>query len=418
MENPIKLTRIMAQGRRFIPEVDGLRFVAITAVLLFHIQGYTAARHMTGASVRPWEAWLPRLLGVGHFGVQLFFALSGFLLALPFAKWRLGLGLKPSFSSYYLRRLTRLEPPYALSMLLLFAGGFVALGFGVGISHWRNLLASLLYQHNLIYGTGSAINVVAWSLEIEVQFYMLAPFLTVVFSMREVWWRRALLLAVVLAVPALRTLAPEHYRGLLWLSVAGQLEYFAAGFLLADLFLVDWKQSPAVSWAWDVTSVVSWMSLVALLLMDRLTFLVAPCVLLAYVGAFRGKISSRIFRVRLLTILGGMCYSMYLLHYAVISVTGRFSSRVPFGSTFTQRFAVEATFAIPAVLGAALLFFIFIERPCMDPAWPFKLAERYRRLGWGSRSTGKAAVADGKADSSVVGHGAGELARSPLRQKV
>jgi len=261
------------------------------------------------------------------------------------------------------------------------------------VSHWRNRLASLAYQHNLIYGTGSVINVVAWSLEIEVQFYMLAPFLTVVFLLRGVWWRRALLLAVVLAAPGLRTLAPQEYKGLLWLSVAGHLELFATGFLLADLFLVDWKQKPSVSLAWDLAFVVGWTSLAALLVMDRLTVLFAPCVLLAYVGTFRGRMSSRILRVRPLTLIGGMCYSMYLLHYAVISVTGRFSSRIPFGSTFAHRFAVDAALAISAVLGATILFFILVERPCMDPAWPFKLAERCRWLGGGDRSLGPAAVA-------------------------
>ena len=38
-----------------------------------------------------------------------------------------------------------------------------------------HLLASLGYVHNIVYGVPSTINVVAWSLEIEVQFYILAP---------------------------------------------------------------------------------------------------------------------------------------------------------------------------------------------------------------------------------------------------
>jgi peptidoglycan/LPS O-acetylase OafA/YrhL len=263
-------------------------------------------------------------------------------------------------------------------MLLLFFAGIVTLGFWGALSRWPNLLASLLYQHNLIYGAGSVINTVAWTLEVEVQFYLLAPFLAIVFSIRDIRWRRAAILAAVVGPPMLRSFAPAQYYLLLLQSVVGQLEFFAAGFLLAELFLIDWKQKPSVSLKWDLASVVGWAGLVTLMLLDRWTILLAPCVLLAYIGAFRGRISNRLFRVPQLTVVGGMCYSMYLLHAPVISVIGRFANRIPFGSTFSSRLVVEAAFAVPAVLAVTFLYFILIERPCMDPSWPFKIAQCYR----------------------------------------
>jgi peptidoglycan/LPS O-acetylase OafA/YrhL len=186
--NVRRLGRVITRGRRFIPEVDGLRFVAISAVVLYHLSQHTLTRHMAGASVQPEESWLPKLLDLGRYGVRLFFVLSGFLLALPFAKWRLGLGDKPSLRAYYLRRLTRLEPPYMVAMLLLFVGPpLVANWISNGWSLWPNLLASLVYQHNLIFGEMSPINPVTWSLEIEVQFYMLAPALAVRRSSLSCW---------------------------------------------------------------------------------------------------------------------------------------------------------------------------------------------------------------------------------------
>ena len=198
--NVRRLGRIITRGRRFIAEVDGLRFVAISAVVLYHLSQHTLTRHMAGASVQPGEAWLTKLLDLGHYGVQLFFVLSGFLLALPFAKWRLGLGDKPSLRAYYFRRLTRLEPPYMVAMLLLFAGPpLVASWMSGGWSLWPNLLASLVYQHNLIFGAMNPINPVTWSLEIEVQFYMLAPALAVVFSIGNAVARRAALFVFMLA---------------------------------------------------------------------------------------------------------------------------------------------------------------------------------------------------------------------------
>jgi peptidoglycan/LPS O-acetylase OafA/YrhL len=264
-------------------------------------------------------------------------------------------------------------------MLLLFVGGFVALGFATGISRWPNLLASLAYQHNLVFGTGSLVNPPAWSLEIEVQFYLLAPFLAVVFSVRNALARRAIFVGTMLALPWLRGFVPPDVVERYGLSLPGFLEFFAAGFLLADLFLADWKEAPAHTWGWDVLSLVGWPSLVALMLSERAPALIAPMVLVAYIGAFRGRLSNWLFSRPLLTVIGGMCYSMYLLHYSVISVTGRLANRFSLGSSFTSRFAIEALVGLPAVLVATALFFVFLERPCMDPGWPAKLVRRFGR---------------------------------------
>jgi peptidoglycan/LPS O-acetylase OafA/YrhL len=323
------------------------------------------------------ESWLPQVFGLGFYGVQLFFGLSGFLLTLPFAKWRLGLAAKPSLRTYYLRRLTRLEPPYMLAMLILFVGGFVALGVQTGLSHWPNLLASLIYQHNLIFGESSLITGVAWSLEIEVQFYLVAPALSAVFSIRNVLARRAVLLSAMIVIPLLRSLLPS-YLGTRFNSLPWNVEFFATGLLLADLYLVEWKEAPNHSCVWDLASLIGWPVLMALIGWQRYTILMAPLVLMTYVGAFRGKVSSRLFGHRLITVIGGMCYSMYLLHFSVISVTGRLTKRLLPGSSFTTRFAADAVVALPAVLAVTAVFFIVLERPCMDPGWPSKAGARLR----------------------------------------
>lgn len=279
--------------------------------------------------------------------------MSGFLLALPFAKWRLGLGSKPRLPTYYLRRLTRLEPPYIISMLVFFVAGFVDSGVAAGLAKWPHLLASLVYQHNLIYGNGSTINFPAWSLEIEVQFYLLAPFLAVVFSLRNAVARRLLLSTTIVAIPVLRSIFLPH----LFRTLPNYLEFFVAGFLLADFFLVDWKEAPAHSLGWDVASLVGWPVLVALMLSNAAPILIAPAILITYFGAFRGRISSWLFSRPLITAIGGMCYSMYLLHAPLISVTGRFAKRFLLGTDFATRFAIQASVAIPAVLAVTCVYF-------------------------------------------------------------
>jgi hypothetical protein len=102
---------------------------------------------------------------------------------------------------------------------------------------------------------------------------------------------------------------------------------------------------------------------------NQLLFLMPLATILAYVGALTGRWSSWLLSRSALVTMGGMCYSIYLLHYEVISMTGRISTRFSPGSHFVSRFLVDAAVAIPAVMILSLLFFVAIERPCMNPGW-------------------------------------------------
>ncbi len=86
-----------------------------------------------------------------------------------------------SYSAYLLRRVTRLEPPFILSLLLRFA--LIVVVFREDCRQLLpHFLASLLYLHNVIFGSLSRISPPTWSLEVEVQFYLLAPLLARVFN--------------------------------------------------------------------------------------------------------------------------------------------------------------------------------------------------------------------------------------------
>jgi peptidoglycan/LPS O-acetylase OafA/YrhL len=240
--------RRITSRKSFIPQIDGLRFVAISSVVLFHL--YASLNH-EGAVQNP--AFDTASLGLlSKRGVELFFAISGFILGVPFASACLRGTSKVKLKQYFLRRLTRLEPPYILS-LLVWTGILFAVKHQSVREILPHLLSSMAYLHNLIYNGDSTINVVAWSLEVEVQFYILVPLLAGLFAISDTRLRRGVI-AVVMLGCALLGGQLLHTR--LQASVAYYLPFFLAGFLLCDLYVTrqDWKPS----WAWDVVALAGW----------------------------------------------------------------------------------------------------------------------------------------------------------------
>ena len=84
------LSRVMTKGRDFVPQIDGLRFVAITAVLAYHIRAIIARHYGVNGSPAGTDGLVNWTFGAGCKGVELFFAISGFILGVPFARQYLG----------------------------------------------------------------------------------------------------------------------------------------------------------------------------------------------------------------------------------------------------------------------------------------------------------------------------------------
>src|SRR6266700_536187 len=101
-----------------IPEIDGLRCVAILWVLGFHIDGEYIKVMGARFPGQIQGSAFHGLLVTWDFGVQLFFVISGFILGLPFVRHHWNGSPKPRLGQYYLRRVTRIEPPYVINLIL------------------------------------------------------------------------------------------------------------------------------------------------------------------------------------------------------------------------------------------------------------------------------------------------------------
>ncbi len=155
-----------AGGSRF-PCFDGLRAIAALAVLTFHVTGILDSQGILSA-----PHWVTNALSrLGLFGVGSFFVISGFLLYRPFAVAALTGTPSPAWFPFWKRRFFRIYPAYwvalAVAVFVLGQGGFVSVVHGT--AHFAMIQN---YRAGFIGGGLT----VAWTLGIEISFYIVLPF--------------------------------------------------------------------------------------------------------------------------------------------------------------------------------------------------------------------------------------------------
>jgi peptidoglycan/LPS O-acetylase OafA/YrhL len=374
-ERILRLCARQTAGGGFIPQVDGLRSLAVLAVVFFHLDDQLGKPVVTGVV----DQALTSVVRRGFLGVPIFFAISAFIVGLPFARHRLLGAPAVATGSFYLRRLTRLEPPYIINMVVLWL-------LGAALGHWAlggtasGLVASLLYQHNLVAGEFSTINSVAWSLEVEFQFYLLAPLLTLVFAVPRRWGRCLLVLAVASLVVGLRD--PENRRT--QLSLLGQFEAFAVGLLVLDIYLTGWRGRLPQTIRWDLVGLIGWVGFFGL---SRLadpeirSLLQTPCLVAGMLGSLGGKWLGQVFGNRWVFTFGGMCYSFYLWHqFLLIESVPRVQGWLGPDHGYLARFSLTAIVLLPAVFVFCALLFVGLEKPFMRRDWPHRLGHWLKKL--------------------------------------
>jgi peptidoglycan/LPS O-acetylase OafA/YrhL len=169
-------------ANRYFSGLDALRAISVLAVIWTHVT--------TGHSIH--------LLAQGHRGVDLFFAISGFLVTTLLLREYRRNG-RISIREFYMRRTLRIFPLYYAVLALYCVLVFAALrGTPKAAEFWDNLPAFATYTSNWFVSVenGAAHGVTfyfAWSLATEEQFYLFWPSLMVLLLL---WVRREWLLAL------------------------------------------------------------------------------------------------------------------------------------------------------------------------------------------------------------------------------
>jgi peptidoglycan/LPS O-acetylase OafA/YrhL len=369
----------------FIPEIDGLRFFAIITVVLFHLNsalskslGYTASEGIDflggkyDALQLGW--WVIRL----DLGVKVFFAISGFVLALPFVRrGLLGEGKPILIKDYFIRRLTRLEPPFVVS-LMLFAMVHVFLLNEPWAEIQKDFWAGLFYLHGLVFGAPNPINPVTWSLEVEAQFYVLVPLLFwLLFKLKQLGLRLGLIFLLAGLSVYFKGYFFSASNQYLSASILAYFTNFCMGILFAFLFVTDkrnWLKNK--SYLFDILGGVCVFFIFYFYKPQHVWYnnvLFNVSVFGLMVTAFKGKICNYFYTRSWVYIIGGMCYSIYLLHYAFFHFLIPITSKISLNKGYVVDYLLQILIAVPMMLCVSIIFYVLIERPCMDKEWPHKL---------------------------------------------
>ncbi len=211
-------------GNPRFPLLDAMRAVAALSIVV---------THASGVSNFNTDNWLGHFTARLNFGVCIFFLLSGFLLYRPFVAARRE-GRPPVRTRAFLRRRAlRIIPAYwvALTLLAIYPG---LPGFS---EHWWRF-----YTFTQIYWEDSIVQGIApaWTLCIEVSFYLLLPFLAAAIARLRPSVRGELALLIGLAVATIafrwaiqEWTAPFSNARVLHNTLLSYLDWFAYGMILA-----------------------------------------------------------------------------------------------------------------------------------------------------------------------------------------
>jgi peptidoglycan/LPS O-acetylase OafA/YrhL len=335
------------------PDIDGLRAVAVLAVLLFHA-------HVAGVSG-------------GYVGVDVFFVISGYLITqqlmgMPSGPFPRVLGV------FYLRRTRRILPALLGVCIAALAGGWFLLMPLELINLGKNLAAATLLLSNLAahsgggyFDTGAAAPLQhLWSIAVEEQFYVCYPLL-LLFLNRFLPARRRTalvllaLLSFALCVWASHALPGANYYAsptraweLLVGAVLALSAVPAAPRLLRELLAVAALGALALAIHYYGGASIAYPGIATLLPCAATVCLIAS-------GAPAPALVNRVLAARPLVVVGLMSYSLYLWHRPLFVYVQRYH--------ITPLSTLQVAGLLAACFGIAALNWRFLERPIHTRAW-------------------------------------------------
>ncbi len=294
------------------PEIDGLRAIAVLAVVLYHFG-------------------LPGLAG-GFVGVDIFFVISGFLIGgILWDEWTRSHRI--DLVQFFLRRIRRLAPAFfAMATVTAIFAYFVLLPFEFR-EFGKSLIAATVWLSNVQFfresgyfdiGADSKILLHTWSLAVEEQFYLALPLTLLLLRKSKRNLIGVLVAAWVASLAACIAFTPVAPTATFFLFP------FRAWELLSGVLLAIWGREFGTQWRFN--ALLSWIGI--LLLAGALTLIrpgtqfpgwqammpVAGTVLILLNGRHDNAVNA-VLASRIPVFIGLVSYSLYLWHWPVLTLS-------------------------------------------------------------------------------------------------
>ncbi len=328
-------------------DIEGLRAIAILAVLIFHIN--------------------PRLLDGGYVGVDIFFVISGYLITGHLLRDLANNDF--SFKEFYLKRIRRLYPALFTMLLVTSAAVYKIFLPGDIQQFGLSLIGSIFYVSNIFFYTKSdyfnselenSSLLHTWSLSVEEQFYLLFPILLFFcFAKCRKYLLPILVCLALFSFAASEILLRSDRAAAFFLSPLRFWQFMAGALivlikqpltvkrpLLEGLVLFGLLLLGLAVLFFDSTT--PFPGIYALLPTLGTTFII-------YAGQRQGLFLSGFLSIAPARFFGKISYSLYLWHWPLIAIY-----RYRFSAEFSWT-AQIMLFILSVVLG--YLSFRFIERP-------------------------------------------------------
>ena len=314
--------------KKYLSSLHFLRGFAALAVCLFHFTN--------GNSTYFSDHNLIKTIGsYGHYGVEIFFVISG--VVIPFSMHKGGYELK-NFKIFLLKRIIRIEPPYLISIIIV-----IVLGYASTLSSYYrgepfqpnliNLLCHLGYLN--AFFQYDWLNPVYWTLAIEFQYYLLIALIFPLLSSKKTYvWIFTIIIFNLLSLAL-----PSHN------FIFSYSLYFTIGIIMHK-FLVG--EIPSYLY-YSIISILSIFLFIKFDLPGIISGLI-PVILIF------SQLENKIFKF-----FGNISYSVYLLHVPVGMRIINLSEN--FISSDIARYSV-ILFATTCTIAVSYIFYTYVELPC------------------------------------------------------
>ena len=346
------------------PEIDGLRAIAVGAVILYHAQ-------ITFLGHQPFKG--------GFIGVDIFFVISGYLITSIILKELITTG-SFSFKYFYERRIRRILPALLFVILASFPFAWIYLFSGSFIDFSKSILSSLGFGSNFYfyfsgqqYGAESGLLkpfLHTWSLSVEEQFYILFPLLLLItFKYFKKYLIYTLIVGFVLSL-GLADWGSRNYPSLNFYVLPTRGWEILAGSILAYIEINQGHRGKKKRLNLIFPSIGLFLIAHSILFFNDETFhpslytfspVIGVCLIIWFSN--KNELVTKILSTKLFVGIGLISYSLYLWHYPIFAF-----ARIGY---FLDDIVKEISTGL-IILILSIFSYYFIEKPFRNKKFSFK----------------------------------------------